>query len=124
MTTAHPQHPTDETRRLARLKALMVLDTEAEPIFDALARAASTVCGVPIGLITLIEQDRQWFKARVGVDVAEVPRNISFCAQTILGDALVEVPDATDDARFSANPLVVPDPLSFLRRHAAGDVQR
>ncbi len=110
MTTAHPQHPTDETRRLARLKALMVLDTEAEPIFDALARAASTVCGVPIGLITLIEQDRQWFKARVGVDVAEVPRNISFCAQTILGDALVEVPDATDDARFSANPLVVHDP--------------
>ncbi len=110
MTTAHPQHPTDETRRLARLKALMVMDTEAEPIFDALARAASAVCGVPIGLITLIGQDRQWFKARVGMDVAEVPRSISFCAQTILGDALVEVPDAADDARFSANPLVVNAP--------------
>ncbi len=102
--------PTDESRRLARLKALMVLDTEPEPIFDALARAASSVCGTPIGLVTLIEQDRQWFKARVGVDVAEVPRNISFCAHTVLGDDLIEVPDATDDARFATNPLVTNEP--------------
>ncbi|WP_341908837.1 PAS domain-containing protein [Polaromonas sp. YR568] len=110
MNTAPSPLPTDESRRLARLKALMVLDTEPEPIFDALARAASSVCGTPIGLLTLIEQDRQWFKARVGVDVAEVPRNISFCAHTVLGDDLIEVPDATDDARFAANPLVTDAP--------------
>ncbi len=110
MNTALSPLPTDESRRLARLKALMVLDTEPEPIFDALARAASAMCGTPIGLVTLIEQDRQWFKARVGVDVAEVPRNISFCAHTVLGDDLIEVPDATDDARFAANPLVTDAP--------------
>ena len=110
MNTALSSPQKDESKRLARLRALMVLDTEPESIFDALARAASTVCGTPTGLITLIDQDRQWFKARVGLDAEEVPRNISFCAYTVLGDALIEVSDATLDARFANNPLVTSNP--------------
>ena len=103
--------PTNESARLARLQALDVLDTEPEPELDALARAASLVCGVPISLISLVDADRQWFKANIGLpEATQTPRDVAFCAHAILGDTLMEVPDALLDARFSDNPLVAGAP--------------
>ncbi|MBS0434592.1 MAG: diguanylate cyclase [Proteobacteria bacterium] len=102
----------EERRRLERLRALRVLDTEAEPLFDSLAALASQVCGTPVALLSLIDADRQWFKANVGLPgVAQTPREIAFCHHAIRGrDALMEVSDATRDARFSHNPLVTGEP--------------
>ena len=103
--------PADEAERLARLHALMLLDSAPEPVFDSIARLASEVCGVPIALLSLIDSDRQWFKANVGLQgFNETPRDVAFCAHTILNDEVFEVPDATLDPRFAANPLVTGAP--------------
>lgn len=103
--------PANESARLAALSALEVLDTEPEAQFDALVHAASLVCGVPISLISLIDADRQWFKANVGLSGAtETPRDVAFCAHAILQEGLFEVPDATLDPRFADNPLVTGQP--------------
>ena len=102
--------PDNEAARLARLKALAVLDTSPEPIFDALTRAAALACEVPIALVSLVDEQRQWFKACTGLDVVETSRDLAFCAHAILSDALFEVPDATLDARFADNPLVLGAP--------------
>lgn len=100
-----------ERRRLARLALLKVMDTEPEPVFDALVRIAAAVCGKPIALISLVDERRQWFKANLGFEgVHETPRNAAFCAHTIERDGLMEVPDAASDTRFSDNPLVVGAP--------------
>ena len=99
--------PAEESRRLARLRELMVLDTMPEPIFDTVARIASEVCGTPVGLLSLIDTDRQWFKANHGLDGAtQTPRDEAFCAHAILQDEIMEVPDATHDPRFADNPHV------------------
>ncbi len=88
-----------------------MLDSSPEAEFDALVKVASIVCGVPISLISLIDVDRQWFKANVGLaGVSETPREIAFCAHAVLGDGLFEVQDATQDARFADNPLVTGQP--------------
>lgn len=101
----------DETRRLARLRMLAVLDTEPEAIFESLARLASTICGTPIALVSLLDGERQWFKANVGLHgVTQTEQNIAFCAHTIGGDSLMEVSDAQTDPRFTANPLVTGAP--------------
>ncbi|WP_310389704.1 response regulator [Roseateles sp.] len=101
----------DEARSLAALRALEILDTGPEAEFDALVRAASLVCGVPISLISLIDVERQWFKANIGLPgVHETPRNLAFCAHAVLGDELFEVPDAALDPRFADNPLVASQP--------------
>ncbi|HEY6941787.1 PAS domain S-box protein [Dokdonella sp.] len=103
--------PPDEVRRLARLRALDALDTEAEPLFDALAQAAALVVGAPIALVSLVDERRQWFKANVGLEgTGETPRDVAFCAHAILGDELFVVPDAHADPRFADNPLVTADP--------------
>lgn len=103
--------PCDELRRLEALRALMVLDTPAEPLLDSIARMAAEVCDVPIALISLVDAERQWFKAAVGLPgVNETPRDIAFCAHAILTDGVMEVPDATQDARFALNPLVTDAP--------------
>ena len=103
--------PSDEARRLEALRALMVLDTPAEPLLDSIARMAAEVCGVPIALISLIDAERQWFKANVGLPgVNETPRDVAFCAHAIHMDDVMEVPDATLDARFAHNPLVTGAP--------------
>lgn len=98
--------PSTEAARLARLAELDILDTAAEPSFDALVQTASAVCRCPISLMSLVDVDRQWFKAAVGLDVAEMPREHAFCAHAIHDDVLFEVPDALLDARFVDNPLV------------------
>jgi diguanylate cyclase (GGDEF)-like protein/PAS domain S-box-containing protein len=103
--------PKDESARLARLRDLAVLDTPTEPLFDALAKAAAWVTGRPIALISLIDHDRQWFKANVGLaGTYQTPRDQAFCSYTILGDQLLEVPDARQDERFADNPLVTGPP--------------
>lgn len=101
----------NEDARLARLKRLMVLDTAPEPLFDAITKLASEVCGTSISLITLVDESRQWFKANVGLDGAtETHRDIAFCSHAILDNKILEIEDATKDARFLANPLVISDP--------------
>ena len=101
----------EEAASLAALRRLEVLDSGPEAEFDALVRAASMVCGVPISLISLIDTERQWFKANIGLPgVSETPRDVAFCAHAVLGDELFEVPDAALDPRFADNPLVSGQP--------------
>jgi diguanylate cyclase len=88
-----------------------VLDSEREPLFDRLVRMASAACGAPIALVSLVDAERQWFKAETGLPgVSETPREVAFCAHAIAGDALFEVPDAMADPRFASNPLVTGQP--------------
>ena len=87
-----------------------VLDTVPEAVFDELASLAALICDAPIALITLIDEDRQWFKSKVGVNLSETPRNISFCAHAIVKQDMMIVPDAKKDKRFKNNPLVVAAP--------------
>ncbi|MEO7318269.1 MAG: GAF domain-containing protein [Chthoniobacteraceae bacterium] len=102
--------PENESQRLAALRRYQILDTSAEQAFDDFAFLASTICQTPIALMTLVDGDRQWFKARVGLEATETPREQAFCAHTILGTDVMVVEDATRDARFSSNPLVTEAP--------------
>lgn len=102
--------PPDEARRLDALQRLDILDTDAEAEFDALVQAASLVCQAPISLISLVDAHRQWFKARHGLDARETSRDVAFCAHAILDSEVLEVADATQDARFHDNPLVTQAP--------------
>ena len=102
--------PTNEAKRLETLRRYQVLDTQAEQAFDDFAFLASTICQTPIALMSLVDTDRQWFKARLGLDATETPREQAFCAHTILGDDVMVVEDATADARFAHNPLVTAEP--------------
>ena len=103
--------PINESDRLRSLRELKLLDTAAEPQFDAIVNAAALICGTPISLISLVDMNRQWFKANHGLEAAtETPRELAFCAHAILSDALFEVTDATQDARFFDNPLVTGSP--------------
>ena len=98
--------PANETDRLSALYGLGVLDTGPEKDFDDIVALASQVCGVPMSLVSLVDTDRQWFKARVGTDLLETSRDMSFCAHAILGRDLLVVPDARLDQRFADNPAV------------------
>jgi anti-sigma regulatory factor (Ser/Thr protein kinase) len=100
----------DEAGRLAALRRYRILDTEPEQAFDDLVLLASQICGTPMALISLVDAHRQWFKARVGVSVAETSRDVAFCAHAIAQGGLFVVPDALVDARFRENPLVLSDP--------------
>jgi GAF domain-containing protein len=102
--------PKNEARRLEVLWQYDVLDTVPEEMFDDLADLAAQICDTPIGLISLVDENRQWFKARVGMTNQETARDISFCAHAILGNDVFVVPDATKDARFKHNPLVTAKP--------------
>lgn len=108
MPTAPP--PKDETGRLAALDEASILDTMPEQEFDDIVFLASLVCGTPMAVLGLIDRDRQWYKAKVGVDKDEVPRNLSFCVYTILQEEVLAVPDARNDPRFRDNPFVATDP--------------
>ena len=103
--------PLKEPERLEALRALDVLDTGPETEFDALVNADATVCDMPISLVSLIDADRQWFKANRGLEgVIQTPREVAFCAHAILQDDVFEVPDASRDARFADNPLMAGTP--------------
>jgi PAS domain S-box-containing protein len=105
-----PSDAAQEARRMAVLRSLEVLDSPAEPVFEAIAASAAAACGAPIALVSLVDAHRQWFKARVGLPVAETPREFAFCDHAIRGTTPFEVPDATQDRRFADNPLVLGDP--------------
>lgn len=98
--------PSNEADRLAALYELQVLDTAPEDDFDDIVKLASTVCGVPMSLVSLIDIDRQWFKAKIGTDLTETPRDFSFCGHAILGRDVLVVPDTQRDPRFADNPTV------------------
>lgn len=105
-----PEIPADEQARLQTLRALNVLDTAPEERFDRLTRMAKRLFGVPMALVSLIDEDRQWFKSCVGLDGSEASREFSFCGHAILGDDIFIVPDALRDERFADNPNVLNDP--------------
>jgi PAS domain S-box-containing protein len=102
--------PENEADRLAALRGLGVLDTPPEPAFDELSALAAYVCQTPIALISLVDDERQWFKSRVGSAACETPREVAFCAHAILQPDLLVVPDASADERFADNPLVTSSP--------------
>ena len=105
----------DEFSRQRALDTYRVVDTVPEQAFDDITRLASMICDAPIALISLIDRDRQWFKSRSGLDLAEGKREEAFCDHVIRQpDQLMEVPDATRDARFADNPFVTgPDDIRF-----------
>ncbi|MEK7763294.1 MAG: PAS domain S-box protein [Nitrospirota bacterium] len=102
--------PPDESARLDALYQYEILDTPPEEVFDGLTHLAAQVCGTPIALVSLIDPTRQWFKAKVGIDVPETSRDIAFCAHAIHQSDMLIVPDATQDPRFADNPLVTEAP--------------
>ena len=102
-----PARPHNEASRLLELADLQLLDTAAEPAFDNLAQLASEFCETPIALISLIDQDRVWFKSHLGFEHSQAPRESSFCSHAIEGDAPLIVQDATTDPRFQKNAFVL-----------------
>lgn len=98
--------PLDDDARLDALRAYDVLDTSPEQGFDDLVEVSAHIAGVPIALVSLVDRDRQWFKARFGLDATETPRDISFCGHVVADRSPLVVPDATKDPRFADNPLV------------------
>jgi signal transduction histidine kinase len=106
--------PSNEADRLAALYELNVLDTPAEKDFDDIVKLAATVCSVPMALVSLIDVDRQWFKAKIGTELTETSRDLAFCAHTILGDGTLVVPDTREDPRLAGHPAVErPDGVRF-----------
>lgn len=106
----HAPIPPDEPHRLAQLRLLRVLDTEAEGAFDDLVQLAASVCETPIALLSLVDDSRQWFKSKVGLAACSTPRDAAFCAHAILSRDVLIVPDAKQDPRFAQNPLVLGEP--------------
>lgn len=102
--------PVNESARLQSLESLNILDTEVEARYDELTALAARICNVPICLISLIDEERQWFKSHHGLDVRETPREIAFCTHAILGEDIMEIHDSREDERFFDNPLVTEKP--------------
>jgi GAF domain-containing protein len=116
-----PKYPSDEDKRLTKLKSLNILDTLPEERFDRITRIAKRLFDVPIVLVSLIDEDRQWFKSCIGLDVSQTGRDISFCGHAINDTELFIVEDTALDPRFSDNPLVLNEP--FIRFYAGYPLQ-
>lgn len=113
-----PATPHDEADRLRTLRALSILDTLAEERFDRYTRLAQRLFDVPIALVSLVDESRQWFKSHQGLDASETPRNISFCGHAILSEKVLYVPNTLQDERFVDNPLVTGAPdIRFYAGH-------
>ncbi len=102
--------PLLEQVRLRELKALDIMNSDAESSFDTIVDLAAAITQAPIAVISLLDESRQWFKARVGLDVPETPRSIAFCDHTIRSDEPMIIEDALEDPRFAQNPLVLSQP--------------
>jgi PAS domain-containing protein len=113
--------PAVEAARLSALLAYDILDTPAEPSFDRLAQLAATLFDVPIALVGMMDSNRQWFKACIGLSGTSAPRDTSFCTHAILSPELLVIPDATQDVRFADNPAVTGPP--FVRFYAGAPLR-
>ncbi len=113
--------PLDEGLRLRALKRLDILDSEPEEAFDRVARLAARAFSVPIVLVSLVDEDRQWFKSHHGLAACETPRSVSFCAHAVLSKRMLVVEDSHDDERFFDNPLVVGAP--YIRFYAGSPLR-
>ncbi len=100
----------NDAARVSALQKYAILDSEPEQAFDDLTLLASYVCKTSMALISLIDEDRQWFKSRVGISATETSRDIAFCSTAIQQPDVFVVPDALQDERFRTNPLVVSEP--------------
>jgi two-component system NtrC family sensor kinase len=109
MASAIPM-PAPDRDRVAALQKYAILDTEPEQAFDDLTLLASFVCKTPIALISLVDEDRQWFKSKIGMDACQTSRDIAFCSVAIQQTEVMVVPDTLQDERFRNNPLVVSGP--------------
>jgi GAF domain-containing protein len=108
--------PVSEAHRIKALEDLKVLNTPAESQFDDLVEVTRLALGAKIALVSLLDADRQWFKAKCGLDLSETTRDIAFCEHAIRNDGVFIVPNATLDARFENNPLVTGEP--YVRFYA------
>ena len=113
---ASPAIPTNEEQRLRTLQNYLILDTPPEYRFDILTEYAAVTFDVPTALISLVDENRQWFKSRCGLDTPETPRDVSFCGHAILDDGILMICNASLDPKFSDNPLVTGSP--FIRFYA------
>ncbi|SEN76140.1 GAF domain-containing protein [Sphingomonas gellani] len=106
------RHQLDEAEKqgLSALAGYGILDTPNEPEFDAIVKEAARTFDFPIALISLLDENRQWFKAKVGLEPSEIPRSISFCTHAVRGSGVFSVADTTQDERFASNPLVTGSP--------------
>jgi GAF domain-containing protein len=102
--------PKNENKRLRVLWQYDILDTVPEEVFDDLTDLAARICGAPIALISLVDENRQWFKSKQGLTAVETSRDVSLCSHAILQRELFIIPDASKDPRFARNRLVVSDP--------------
>jgi GAF domain-containing protein len=102
--------PSNEAERLAALKAYHILDTGTEQSYDDIVALAAHICKVPIAMISLVDEVRQWFKSRLGVDQQQTPREVAFCAHAILENGPFMVRDAAKDRRFADSALVTGEP--------------
>jgi diguanylate cyclase (GGDEF)-like protein len=105
-----PEEPKNEAERLHALRTLKILDSSHEERFDRVTRMAKRMFNVSISLVSFVDEDRQWFKSKQGIDASEMPRYISFCGHAINQDGLFIIPDASKDERFFDNPLVTDAP--------------
>ena len=105
-----PDLPANEQVRIQKLHALEILDTEPEERFERITRLARSLFQVPMALVSLVDERRQWFKSHQGLDAVETSREVSFCGHTICGNTLFEVQNALEDPRFQDNPLVTGNP--------------
>ncbi|OSZ67381.1 GAF domain-containing protein [Hydrogenophaga sp. IBVHS2] len=113
--------PANEDQRLAALRDLLILDTDPEERFDRITLFAKSEFDVPMAIISLVDEERQWFKSRVGLGVQETCRDVAFCSHAILGEDCLVIPDALLDHRFSDNPLVRGDP--WIRFYAGAPLR-
>ena len=101
-----PPTPTDEPERLAELHSSGLLDMPPLAVYDRITRSVSGLLGVPIALVSLVDEDRQWFLSRCGLEVTETSRELSFCGQAVATRQTLKVADASRDPRFAGSPLV------------------
>lgn len=107
--------------RVEFLRKLKILDTEADPLMDAITHLAKSYFRVPIALVSFVDEDRQWFKSSQGLDASETPRKWAFCDHAIRQDEVMVIPDAQQDERFMSNPLVTGEP--HIRFYAGAPIR-